>query len=72
LLDDPNFKPDEAEIVSYFHQYVNELRALNGQSALTLSERDTSRAQQRVRAIVEDFNHEAVSHATENIGTNTG
>ncbi|CDN23821.1 cell surface protein [Lacticaseibacillus rhamnosus] len=72
LLDDPNFKPDEAEIVSYFHQYVNELRALNGQSALTISDRDTSRAQQRVRAIVEDFNHEAVSHATENIGTNTG
>lgn len=72
LPDDPNFKPDENEISKYFLQYVNELRTLNGQTTLTISTSDTARAQQRARAIVDSFNHETVSSATENIGTNAG
>lgn len=72
MPDDPNFKPDENEISKYFLQYVNELRTLNGQTTLTISASDTARAQQRARAIVDSFNHETVSSATENIGTNAG
>ena len=72
LPDDPNFKPDENEISKYFLQYVNELRTLNGQTTLTISASDTARAQQRARAIVDSFNHETVSSATQKSGTNAG
>lgn len=66
------FVPDSSEINSYFITYVNELRSLNGQPALSYSAIEQSFAQLRAQQIQSDFSHDLSNGSTEDIATNGG
>jgi hypothetical protein len=74
ILPEPSsaFTPDVTEINSYFLIYINELRSLNGQPAVSYSSTQQSIAQTRASEIVSDFSHDRAGTQTEDISANGG
>lgn len=72
LATDPDFKPDAKEISMAFLQYINQLRALNGQKPLAYSASEETFATKRVQEIITNFSHDGSHGSTEDIGASKG